>query len=119
MDFVSWQNIHNVRFTASAKPIKGLTLTTDYHLFWLADTSDYFYTVSGSPRKTGGYGIKPANDSFVGSELDIVASYQVKSFVVAQLGYGHFFIGDYVKQSLTATGSQDADWIYAQLAFNF
>jgi hypothetical protein len=38
---------------------------------------------------------------------------------VAQLGYGHFFRGDYVKGSLAATGSKDADWFYAQLTFNF
>jgi len=119
MDFVSWQNIHNVRFTASAKPVKNLTLTADYHLFWLADTSDYFYSVSGAARKSGGYGIQAANDSFVGSELDLVATYRVKSFCVFQGGYGHFFRDDYVEQSLAATGSQDADWFYAQAVFNF
>jgi hypothetical protein len=117
MDFVSWQNIHNVRLTSSVKPAKGLTLTADYHLFWLADTQDYFYGASGAARKTGGYGLKPANDSFVGSELDLIATYAVRPYATAQVGYGHFFVGDYVKQSLAAT--QDADWFYAQLTFNF
>lgn len=117
MDFVSWQNIHNVRFTASAKPIKNLTLTADYHLFWLADAADYFYSVSGAARKAGGYGLKPANDNFVGSELDLIASYQIKSFGAAQVGCGHFFRGAYVKDSLTA--SKDADWIYLQATINF
>lgn len=119
MDFVSWQNVHDVRLTSSFKPVKGLTLTADYHLFWLGDTADYFYGVSGAARKTGGYGIKPANDSFIGSELDLVATYAIKPCATAQLGYGHFFVGDYVKQSLAATGSKDADWFYAQLVFNF
>ena len=50
MDFFSWQNMHNVRFSAAIKPVKGLTVTADYHLFWLADTADYFYSVSGLPR---------------------------------------------------------------------
>jgi hypothetical protein len=119
MDFVSWQNIHNARLTTSAKPVKGLTLTADYHLFWLADTADFFYSVSGAARRTGGYGIQTANDSFVGSEIDLVATYQVKNFGTVQAGYGHFFRGDYVKQSLAAAGSKDADWFYAQLTFNF
>lgn len=117
MDFVSWQNIHDVRLTTSAKPLKGLTLTADYHLFWLADAADYFYGVSGAARKTGGYGLKPGNDSFAGSELDVVASYQIKTFGVAQVGYGHFFRGGYVKDSLAA--SKDADWFYMQAVFNF
>ena len=117
MDFASWQNIHDVRLTTSAKPLKGLTLTADYHLFWLADTADYFYGVTGAARKTGGYGLKPANANFVGSELDLVASYQIKTCGVAQVGYGHFFRGGYVKDSLAA--SKDADWFYLQAVFNF
>jgi hypothetical protein len=117
MDFVSWQNLHNVRLAASAKPAKGLTLTADYHLFWLVDTADYYYSVSGASRTTGGYGLKPANDSFVSSELDFIATYAIKPYATAQVGYGHFFVGDYVRQSLA--GSKDADWFYAQLTFNF
>lgn len=121
MDFVSWQNIHNVRISASAKPVKGLTLTADYHLFWLADMADYFYGVSGASRSAGGYTRNTAGrDSYAGSELDLIATYAIKPYATAQVGYGHFFRGDYVKQSLaTTTGSKDADWFYAQLVFNF
>src|SRR6185437_563629 len=47
MDFVSLQNIHNLRLSGSLKPIKQLTVTLDGHAFWLADTHDSFYTVAG------------------------------------------------------------------------
>lgn len=117
MDFVSWQNIHNVRFAASAKPVQGLTLTLDYHCFWLADTADFFYAVSGASRATGGYGRNPNHSSFVGSELDAIATYALKPWATAQLGYGHFFRGGYVKDSLTA--DQDADWLYLQAVISF
>lgn len=103
----------------NAKPVKGLTVTLDYQLFWLADTADYFYGVSGAARRTGGYGLRPGADNLAGSEVDLIASYQVKNFGAAQLGYGHFFRGDYVKQSLAAAGSKDADWFYAQVVFSF
>jgi hypothetical protein len=119
MDFVSWQNLHNVRFTSSVKPVKNLTITLDYHLFWLANTEDYFYAVNGAARRTGGYGINSNNGNFAGSEIDLVATYTVKNWASVQAGYGHFFRGDYVKESLTATGSQDADWLYAQVTLNF
>ncbi len=119
MDFVSWQNIHNVRLATSAKPAKDLTLTLDYHLFWLADTQDSLYAVNGTARSGSGYGINSGYDSFVGSELDLVASYAVKRWATVQAGYGHFFRGDYVKQSLAASGSKDADWIYLQAVVNF
>jgi hypothetical protein len=119
MDFVSWQNLHNVRLSAALKPAKGVTVTADYHLFWLAETADYFYAVSGLPRRTGGYSLAPGNDGFVGSELDLVATCAIRSFGALQAGYGHFFRGDYVRQSLAATGSRDADWFYLQLVLNF
>jgi hypothetical protein len=119
MDFFSWQNMHDVRLTASAKPVKNLTVTADCHFFWLADTSDFFYSVSGAARNTGGYGVHPGYDSFVGTELDLVATYKVSTFGVLQAGYGHFFRNDYIKESLSATGSQDADWVYVQAVLNF
>jgi hypothetical protein len=120
MDFVSWQNIHDVRFTSSIKPLSKLTLTGDVHGFWLADTGDSFYTVGGAPRKTGGYGIKSGAGNFVGTEIDLIATYAVKPYAILQGGYGHFFVGDYVKDSLSGTGgAKDADWLYAQMTFNF
>lgn len=119
MDFVSLQNIHDVRLDTSAKPAKDLTLTLDYHLFWLADTADYFYTVTGASRTTGGYGLHPSYDSFVGSEIDLVASYAVKRWATLQAGYDAFFRGEYVQQSLATSGSKDGDWIYLQAAVHF
>jgi hypothetical protein len=127
MDFVSWQNIHNPRASLSLKPDPKLTVTADYHLFWLADTQDNSYTVAGArrggaaPTAGAGYGINAGNDSYVGSELDLIATYAIKPHTIAQLGYGHFFVGDYVRQSLSAHGfgSTDADFVYVQLVFNF
>ena len=120
MDFVSLQNIHDVRVATSLKPLNKLTMTADYHAFWLADTHDAFYQVNGAARSSGGYGIKPGAGSYVGSEVDIVATYAIKPYAGVQAGYGHFFIGDYVKDSLaTSGGSHDANWVYAQTTFNF
>ena len=119
MDFFSWQNLHDVRLSSSIKPIKGLTLSADYHAFWLADTGDYFYGVTGAPRKSGGYGINTANDAFVGSEIDLIAAYTVKNFGVLQAGYGHFFRGGYVDQSLPVGQSKDANWVYLSAQFTF
>jgi hypothetical protein len=127
MDFVSLQNIHNIRLTSSIKPLPRLNLAAEYHAFWLADTSDNLYAVNGA-RRGGigatpgtGYGINPSYDSYVGSEIDFVATYNVSPTTIFELGYGHFFVGDYVKQSLSAptAGSKDANYIYFQAVFNF
>lgn len=120
MDFVSWQNVHNARVTGSLRALKDLALTMDYHAFWLANKNDYFYQASGAPRTTGGYGINADAGSYVGSEMDLTATYNLCKGATLQAGYGHFFVGDYVKSSLSRTsGAVDADWIYAQMTLNF
>ncbi len=127
MDFASLQNLHNVRLTGSIKPLPRLTITADYHNFWLVDTSDNFYTVAGGRRggiaATGGrgYGINPGQDNYVGSEVDLVATYAISPHASLEAGFGHFFTGDYIDQSLAAPGfgSTDANWVYLQLTLNF
>ena len=127
MDFVSLQNIHNVRFMTSIAPAKNFTLSCDFHLFWLADTADFFYTVAGgrragaAPGSGKGYGLNPGYDSFVGSEIDLVATYKIKPWAITQVGFGHFFTGQYIDQSLSAPGygSADANYVYLQSTLNF
>ncbi len=123
MDLWGLRNIQSGRVTASLKPVKPLTLTAEYHLLWLADTADFFYPESGSGRSGNGYGRNAQFDSFVGSEFNLLATYTPVSYVDLQLGYGHFFVGDYIRQSVNSApangGAQDADWFYAQIRFNF
>lgn len=123
MDLWGLRNIHSGRVVGSIKPWKQLTLATEYHLIWLADTHDFFYPESGSGRSGNGYGRKPQNDSFVGSELDFLVTFAPTSFTEFQVGYGHFFVGDYIRQSVDAVaatgGYSDADWFYLQIKFNF
>jgi hypothetical protein len=117
MDFFSWQNMHNIRLSAALKPLAKLTLTLDYHNFWLADTHDYFYQVNGAPRRTGGYGINPQAGNYVGSEIDVIATYALTKFASVQAGYGHFFAADYIHDSLAE--ASDANFVYAQVLLNF
>jgi hypothetical protein len=128
MDFVSLQNIHDVRGIFQIKPHPRLSVAIEGHGFWLADTHDNFYNVGGAPRggvaatPTGnGYGINSSYDSFVGTELDIIAGYAVTRYAQIEVGYGHFFAGDYIEQSLSnpAFGSTDANYVYVQANINF
>jgi len=120
MDFFSLQNMQNIHPSLSLQPAKQLTIKLDGYAFWLADTHDYFYLSNGNPRRTGGYGIHPEYDSFVGTELDLIASYALTQFAWVQDGCGHFFVGDYVTSSLAAHGgATDANYVYAQVYFNF
>jgi len=127
MDFVSLQNIHDVRGILQLKPHSRLSLAVEGHAFWLADTHDNFYTVAGAPRgglgptPNNGYGINADYGNFVGTELDVIAGWALTRFAQLELGYCHFFVGDYIQQSLSAPthGSRDANYFYAQLSMNF
>src|SRR5258708_1242108 len=126
MDIYSWQNVQILRFTGSIQPLESLTLAADYRLVWLADTHDSFYTSKGARRggvtatDGAGYGINPNYNSYVGSEIDLVATYTFKHHTSLQAGIAHFFVGDYVKSSLAGIGgARDATVFYAQFTFNF
>ncbi len=120
MDFFSWQNLHDASGSASAVPFKNFSVRLDYHAFWLATPSDFFYQVNQQPRATGGYGLNPGAGSFVGQEVDLVASYKLKNWAAFEAGAGRFFTGSYVKDSLQALGgAKDATWVYAQAKITF
>lgn len=127
MDFVSLQNIHDIRASLTLKPTTRLSLAIEGHGFWLADTHDSFYNVAGAarggtaPTPGTGYGVNPGYSRFVGTEIDAVASYAVTRFAQVEAGYGHFFAGDYIQQSLSNPnfGSQAANFVYAQVNINF
>ncbi|MCI0747981.1 MAG: alginate export family protein [Verrucomicrobia subdivision 3 bacterium] len=129
MDLFSLQNIHDVRGIFQLKPHPRLSVAVEGHSFWLADTSDSLYNAGGVARggvntnvgNGNGYGVNSTYDSYVGSEVDVVAGYAVTRFAQLEAGYGHFFVGDYVEDSLSnpTRGSTDADWVYVQLSLNF
>ncbi len=120
MDFFAWQNMHDLHFMASARPLTNLTVQLEYHAFWLATTSDFFYQAHQQPRTTGGYGINPGAGSFVGQEVDLVASYRLKTWGAFELGGGHFFVGDYPRDTFANLGgAKGANWFYAQARLSF
>lgn len=116
MDLFSWQNIHNPELSFQAHPFKQLTLEADAHAFWLASTDDAWYRANGVTK------VRPVNtaarnaSSYVGSEIDLVATYKATKFLTLLAGYSHFFSGDYVKD--TGPGD-DADFGYVQVLFTF
>ncbi len=127
MDFLSLQNLQDVRGIFQLRPHPRVSVALEGHGFWLADTHDNLYAVTGAPRGGAGatpgtgYGINPSYSSFVGAEVDLIAGWAVTRFAQLEAGYGHFFTGKYIQQSLSspAFGSRDADWFYAQLTVSF
>jgi Alginate export len=122
-DLIGLRNLSSPHISLSAKPTKNLTLSTEYLLFWLANTHDSFYPESGSARKGNGYGKNPDYSSYVGSEIDFLAKYAITPWSELQVGYAHFFASDYIEQSVDSApannGTRDADWFYTSVTINF
>lgn len=122
-DVLGPRNVHVAKSSFGLKPVPDLSLTADYMLFWMADTHDYFYPESSAARTANGYGIHPDYHSFLGSELDLVAIYKYKTYAEFQTGIGHFFVGDYIRQSVNSVaangGTVDSNWVYVQLKLMF
>jgi hypothetical protein len=127
MDLSSLQNIVDYRLSFTAKPSAVTSLALDVHQQYLETTNDYWYNVAGVPRNTAGaavgsgkgFGINPNYSSDLGQEVDAIGGWTVHRGVLLELGVGHFFRGEYVKESLRAVGSSDANYVYVQATLNF
>jgi len=126
MDLSSLQNIVDYRLSLTARPGATTSLALDIHQQYLETTSDYWYNVAGVPRNTAGaapgsgkgFGINPSYGSNLGQEVDAIGGWTVHRGLLLELGLGHFFRGDYVRESLRATGSRDANYCYVQATLN-
>ncbi len=123
MDEFAWRNMHDARLSFSVKLRKDVELTFDYHAFWLAESTDYWYTSNANSTvrtTTSGKNGKDVRtigaSNFAGHEIDFTTNWKVNKHLSFLVGYSHFFAGDYLRQ----TGAHsDADFGYAQATLSF
>ena len=112
MDFVSLQNINNYKFGLKVDPTKKLNMQSDVHLIYLDNPKDNLYGANKLVKRATVAGA----DDFVGTELDLLAKYQITPFMSTMVGYSHLFAGRFLKD----TGAHDdADFVYVQTVINF
>lgn len=126
MDLNSLQNLHDLRLAYTYKPTPTSVLALENHVHYLGRATDYWYNVAGVPRNVttaavgsgGSYRINPGYSRYVGDELDLVAAWTFRPSAQIEAAACHYFRGDYIKQSLAAVGSKDANYFYVQLTLN-
>ena len=121
MDEFGWRNIHDARVQLNVKPIQKLDLEFDYHAFWLADTHDFWYRSNGistlRTKTPDGRDVRTIGASnFAGHEVDLTATCELSRFAKLQVGYSHFFAGQYLADTGAAA---DADFGYFMTTFSF
>jgi len=111
MNFVSWKNLEDYELSASVQPARGLKLRADWHLFRLASDNDSWYWCSGGTMRRDPSG---RSGRTLGTELDVIVTWQICPRLELMAGYSHFFPGAFIKN----TGSDDhADWVFCQLTW--
>ncbi len=126
MDLSSLQNLHDIRVAYSFKPTTTSSIAFEAHSHFLSHTTDFWHNVAGVPRNVataavgsgGSYRINPTYSSHVGNELDLVAAWTFRPYAQIEVAASRYFRGDYIKQSLSAVGSKDATYFYAQFTLN-
>ncbi|WP_171187782.1 alginate export family protein [Alienimonas chondri] len=112
IDNLNGQNLLDYALFASVKPTDKLSVTGGYHLFRKDSGSDFLYNVAQvglGPRNAG---------TDIGNELDVVANYQATPNLGFQLGYAHFWYGDFAEDNF-AQASDDGEFVYFQTTFNY
>lgn len=126
MDLNSLQNMHDIRVAYTLKPRATVALALEGHSHFLQRTTDFWYNVAGVPRNFtgaavgsgGGYRINPDYSRHVGNEIDFVGAWTFRPYAQVELGASKYFRGDYIKESLAAVGSKNANYFYLQLTLN-
>lgn len=112
MDYIGRQNIIDPSVGISFTPLPDLTVAVDGHFFFRASPNDAVYNAAGAVLRAG----PPSAGRFVGSELDVLINYKFNRHLTVQLGYSHFFPGEFLR----ATGAaQQGDFVYSALQFTF
>lgn len=114
IDEVGRQNILALSQGVTFKPIKPVSVEVKGNLFWRAENSDALYSAAGASVRPAASG----TSSDIGAEFDIIAKYQFDRHTEFSAGYGHFFPGDFIKQSSTAPHN-GIDFLYFTFQFTF
>jgi hypothetical protein len=93
IDNIARQNIIDINTRASVRPLPKLAFQTQHHFFFLANSHDVLYTVTGEP-----FG-KPNTGSNVGDEFDLLATYTFNPNFNLQVGYSWFWYGAFVENN--------------------
>lgn len=113
MDQMLWRNMHAVSAQLAFFAASWVSLHADGHVFWLDKRRDAWYGVGKTQRRdpTG------RADSHIGTELDLYVQVRLwENRLFLWTGYSHFWTGEHVRD----TGkSEDMDWAFAHLEFNF
>ncbi len=117
MDRMSWQNMFTYAGSLQLRPTKESHFEITGMIMRLANEADNWYGANQAVFKTTPAGNK---EKSLGGEIDVVYTLFFQGNRVGwQVGYGHFFAGDYLTKNDVGGATQDQNWGYTNLWINF
>lgn len=111
-DLVGWNNLLDLRLTASARPCDSLTVTLDFHHFRRLEERGPWVNAAGALIRPGLAG----SDRHLGDEIDLTFTWKPRKGLSLLFGYSLFLPGGFV-----AAGGSDpvAHFVYLQTSVGF
>jgi len=121
LPFCDLMNTQDLFFQIITKPLKKLTLRTDYHFIWLTESEDKWYMGSGPTQEEGsvfGYLARPTNgEDALAQELDVILNYAVNPQLSLAFSYSHVFGKDVIKEIYGL--DENADYVSLEMKLEF
>ncbi|HCS53604.1 MAG TPA: hypothetical protein DIW81_18770 [Planctomycetaceae bacterium] len=117
LDNFSGQNLVDYSVGSKITPTEKLTLLGQWHWFDKHRTQDYIYNIAGAPLGPRSTDAGGTQDSNIGNELDLIATYKVNKNLTLESGYSWFWYGGAVTN--TALNRDDASQFYFLANYQF
>jgi hypothetical protein len=112
IDVQGRSNVIAVSGGVDLRPLPRTTLGISVFHFWRAEERDALYNAAEQAVRQGFAG----SSRDVGTELDLVLSWQFDPHTLFEAGYAHYFPSDFIKE----TGRhQDIDFGFASVQYTF
>ncbi len=117
MDRMSWQNMLTFGGNLQLRPTANSHFEIAGHYMRLANKRDHWY---GANQRVFKFSPAGNDEKSLGGEIDVVYTLFFQNNKVGwQVGYGHFFRGDFIKKNADGGTGSDQNWGYTQLWINF
>lgn len=117
MDLFGRRNIEDLNIRLTAKPTEKLTLLAWCHFFALANGNDVPYNLNMRPF--AGLASGSAGSQTLGTELDLMATYDVNEQTQLRIGYSHFWSGSFYDTTPGVPTNLDANFLYSHFLVRF
>ncbi len=112
IDQVGRQNVIDPNLGVTFAPLERLKIDLAVHFLFRETTADALYNAGGAVVRPGALG----TSTELGQEIDLTVTYKFDRHTTGQLGYSHFFAGDFIGETGPAN---DIDFLYLQLTYTF